>query len=149
MCMVSLFYEEYGFVVRCNMCSIICEVWSSTFVPCHDTFALQKASFIEESSDASWSKCVASHLPNHFSRSCIQSEHNILLLYIFCIFFLTSHAILGSRCEGLFWTLSMYSTTLSMTMISMGSDLVSRRVYGVCFVTCRNSVRKCFQTIYK
>ena len=35
--------------------------------------------------------------------------------------------ILGSRCEGLFWTLSMYSTTLSMAMISMGSDPVSRR----------------------
>ena len=45
MCALSSFNEEYGFVVRCNICSIMCEVWASTFSPCHDTLALQKALF--------------------------------------------------------------------------------------------------------
>ena len=39
---VSSFDEEYRFVVICNICSIMCEVWASTIFPCHDTFALQK-----------------------------------------------------------------------------------------------------------
>ena len=43
MCMVSPFDEVYGFVVRCNMCSIMCEAWASTFVPCLDTLELQKS----------------------------------------------------------------------------------------------------------
>ena len=59
--------------------------------------------------------------------SCIQLENKILLLCSFWIFLLASHATLGSRCEGHFLTLSMYSTTLSMVVISMGSDHVSRR----------------------
>mgnify|MGYP006973837031 CR=1 FL=1 len=42
MCVVSLFGEEYGFIVRCNICSIMCEAWASTFSPCYDTLALQK-----------------------------------------------------------------------------------------------------------
>ena len=63
------------------------------------------------------------------------NQHTTLLLYVFWIFFLASHAILESRCVELFWILSMYSKALSMTMISMGSDSVSRRrrMYGVCY----------------
>ena len=38
MCTIFPFGEVYGFVVRCNMCSIMCEMWASTFSPCHDTF---------------------------------------------------------------------------------------------------------------
>ena len=48
----------------------------------------KKASFTKESSDTSWSKCVVSHLPNHFSICCIQPEHNILLLCIYMKFFI-------------------------------------------------------------
>ena len=29
-------------LVRCNMCRIMCEALESTFIPCHDTLALQK-----------------------------------------------------------------------------------------------------------
>ena len=75
MCVVSLFGEEYGFVVKCNICSIMCEAWASTFSPCHDTLTLQKGLITMESIYVLWSKCVASHLPNHFSISCIQPEH--------------------------------------------------------------------------
>ena len=105
-------------------------------------------SFIGESSFASWSKCDASHLPNHFSISCIKLEHTILLLCVFYIFLFTSNVILGSRCEGLVWTLHMHSTPFSMTMILMGSYPISRirRVYDVLFLTWRHFVRKCFWT---
>ena len=72
---------------------------------------------------------------------CIQLEHKNLLLCVFWIFLLASHAILGSWCEEFFWTLSKYSITLSMAMISKESDPVSRRrVYVICFVTCRNTL---------
>ena len=88
-------------------------------------------------------KRVVSHLPNHFSIYCIQPEHN---LCVFWIFLLASHAVLGCQCEGPFRTLSIYSTTLSMAMISIGSDYVSRirRVY-----TWRNVVRKMLLNIFK
>ena len=58
--------------------------------------------------------------------------------------------IVGSRCEGLFLTLSMYSTILSMDMISIGSDIVSRstKVYGICFLTWTNVVSKSFLDIF-
>ena len=59
---------------------------------------------------------VASHLPHHFSIYCIQPEDNFFLLCVFWIFLLAPHAILGSLCEGLFLTLNMYATTLSMAM---------------------------------
>ena len=75
-------------------------------------------------------------------------EHKNLLFRVFWLFWLAYYAILGSRCERLFWTLCPYSTTLSMAMISMGSDPISRirRAYHVCFLTCKNFVRKCFCT---
>ena len=76
----------YGFVVRCNICSIMCETWASRFFLCHDTFAFQEGLIIDESIDASWSKCVTSQLPNPFFISCIQLEHNFLLLCLFWIF---------------------------------------------------------------
>ena len=41
MCVVSLFGEEYGCLVRCNICNIMCEAWASTFFPCHDILALR------------------------------------------------------------------------------------------------------------
>ena len=31
-----------GFVIRCNMCNIMCDVLASTFFLCHNTLALQK-----------------------------------------------------------------------------------------------------------
>ena len=62
-----------------------------------------KVSFIEESSDVSLSKCVASHLlPNHFYISYIQSKHKLLFLCVVWIFLFGSQAILGSWCKGLF-----------------------------------------------
>ena len=45
-------------------------------------------SFIEVSIDISWSKCVASDIPNLFSISCIQPKHKVLLLRIFGSFYL-------------------------------------------------------------
>ena len=65
-----------------------------------------------------------------------------LLSCVFWILLLDSHAILGSLCEGPFLTLGMYWTTLSITIISIWSDPISRRVYEVHFLTCR----KCFWT---
>ena len=55
------------------------------------------------------------HLPNHFSMSCIQLEHSFLL---------TSHVIVEVDVRVFFELLSMYSTTLSMPIISMGSAIV-------------------------
>ena len=34
---VPVFSREYCFVIRCSKCSIMCEVWASTFPPCHVT----------------------------------------------------------------------------------------------------------------
>ena len=61
--------------------------------------------------------CISCSKP--FSIYCIQSKHNVLLVCVFWIFFLASHMILGSHYEERFLTLSMYSTTLSMIMISI------------------------------
>ena len=49
---------------------------------------------------------------------------------------------------GLLSTLSIHSTNLFMAIILIGNDPISRngRVYGVCFLTWRNFVRKCFWT---
>ena len=43
-CVVSLFGEEFGFIVRCNICSIIYAMHASVFSPFYDTLALQKGS---------------------------------------------------------------------------------------------------------
>ena len=66
------------------------------------------------------------------------------LLDLFALY----HGILGSWCEGLFWTLRMCLTTLCMDMISKrrGGGWRTRRVYGVCFLAQRNYARKCFWT---
>ena len=42
MCVVSSFGEEYAFVVRYNICNIMCKVWASTIFPFYDTLVLQK-----------------------------------------------------------------------------------------------------------
>ena len=86
MCTVSPFCEKYGFVVRCNMCGICVTREPPHFSHVMIHWRCKKASFTEESSEASWIKCVASHLPNHFSISCIQPEHKIYLLDLFACF---------------------------------------------------------------
>ena len=120
------------------------EARASTFFPFHDTLVLQKG--LIHKWNNYWcimNQCIASHLLNHWN-----TKKN--LLFVFWIFLLASHANHGSRCERLFWTLSMYSTTLSMVVISMGSDLVSgRRVYDIWFLTWRNFIREKLLYIFK
>ena len=118
-------------------------MWSSISFLCHDTLELWKGLIHKE---IYWytKKRVASHIQNHFSKSCINHKTNFLLC-LHLIFLLASHVILRCWCEILFWTLTMYLTTLSVAKMLVGRDPVSRsrRVYGVSFMTWRNIVRGC------
>ena len=42
---ISPFDKKYGFVVRCNICSILCEAQIPRFFSYHETLVLKKASF--------------------------------------------------------------------------------------------------------
>ena len=59
--------------------SIMCEAWASTFFPCHDILALQKDHVHKGIIDASWSKCLTSHLPNHYFHILYPSKHKKFL----------------------------------------------------------------------
>ncbi|KAI5073850.1 hypothetical protein GOP47_0011863, partial [Adiantum capillus-veneris] len=67
-------------------------------------------------------------------------------LCIFWTFLLDSLAILGSRCEGFYCILTMYSKTLSVPKTIMKSDPDSRskNTYGVCVLTQREFVKTRF-----
>ena len=67
-------------VLRCKKWRIMCEAWTFTFFLCYNASMLQKG-LIHKCIhlDVSWSKCVASHLPNQIFISCIQLKHELLL----------------------------------------------------------------------
>ena len=134
-CELSKLCWNNGFLVRWLYIVITCDAWASTFSPYHDSLALQN-----ELLHRGIYQCIMKQVC--FIPLCKQFFHT----YGFWIFFLVSHTILGFQYERLFWILSMYSATLSMAMISMGtaSILRSRRVYAICFLTWKKFESKCF-----
>ena len=120
--MVSLFGEDIWFVVSCNICNIMCEVWASTI--CNNTLSLQKGL-----GHKGICRCIMKSVASH------QTVTQNFNWSIFKILFLASFAFVSSRPEGLFEPLSMYSTIYHscMAMISMGIDFISRsrRVHGL------------------
>ena len=116
----------------------MCGGVSSTFFPCHDsTMALQKDLIHRRIYQFIMKQvCYIVLLKPFFHILYMIGTRNvafICLLDVFACF----HVILGIQFERLFGAFSMYLTTLSMTIISMGSYPVSRikRVCGVCYFT--------------
>ena len=88
--------QRICFVVGCNICSIICEVWDTSFSPCHYTY-LKKGIY----------RCIMK--PFFHNLHWTRTQH-------FCVFISCWLPPCDSRKLnlGFFWTISMYSTTLSM-----------------------------------
>ena len=107
---------------------MICETWASISFPTHDTSVLQNHVF----------QTISLYLAS-------VSAPKILLLCVFGLFLLTS--VQSSKSTwGFFQTLSMYSSTFYVVMISMRTDLVPRSMCGICSVTWRNFIRMCIWT---
>ena len=110
-----LFRREYDFVVRCIVCSIMCEVWTSTFFPSHDTLVLQEGLVRKGIYCCIMKQEYHPIFQTFFSK--LSSNRNTIIVFM-C---LLDH-FAQSWCEEVFLNLTH---TISRSM----------RVYEVCFFT--------------
>ena len=108
-----LLNKEYGFVVRCKWCSIMCEAWAYTFSHVIIHWRYKKTSFIEEYIGASQESVL--HIV-HPTRTHISVF--MCLLDLFACFPYDQ----GSQCEGLFERGGYFIILISLEMWDYGTQ---------------------------
>ena len=94
--LVFPFGKGHGFVVRCYICSIMCEAWASRFFPCHDKLVLQKSLVCKGIYWCIMKQACCIPVPNHFFQSLHPTRAQNISFMCLSNLLSTSHAILGS-----------------------------------------------------